>query len=102
MSVEARTLARETGALPHEVLLLVSRGEVEVIDVIRRGDEMVEIKRRPTFDEQLKAAIAAAPYYAPKLAAQTVVTAPEGANAIEELMRVVQASPTNRARPGSD
>lgn len=48
--------AEAAGMLPHEFLLAVSRGEAV-------GDY------QPTFDERLEAAKAAAPYYAPKLAA---------------------------------
>jgi hypothetical protein len=82
-----------------EFLLLVCRGEVPVRDVVLRGDEYVEVERWPTLDERIKAATVAAPFYAPKLAAQVAaVAAPEG-NPIEELMKAVAESATNRARP---
>lgn len=48
--------AEASGMLPHEFLLAVTRGE-------QIGDHT------PTFDERLEAAKAAAPYYAPRLAA---------------------------------
>lgn len=54
MSQKAREKAAETGQLPHEFLLAVSRGELI-------GDY------QPTFEDRLDAAKAAAPYYAPKL-----------------------------------
>lgn len=47
--------AAESGILPHEFLLSVTRGEVV-------GGHT------PTFEERLEAAKAAAPYFAPKLA----------------------------------
>lgn len=55
-SAKAVEVAQKTGELPHEFLLRVMRGEV--ID-----------GHSPTFDERMAAAQAAAPYYAPKLAA---------------------------------
>jgi hypothetical protein len=54
MSREAREKAAESGQLPHEFLLSVSRGEMI-------GGHI------PTFKERMDAANAAAPYYAPKL-----------------------------------
>jgi len=59
MSQRAREEAAATGELPHQVLLRVSRGES--ID-----------GHKPSFAERMDAAKAAAPYYAPKLAATTV------------------------------
>lgn len=56
MSQKAREEAAKTGQLPHEFLLAVSRGE-------KVGEY------EPTFEDRLDAAKAAAPYYAPKLAA---------------------------------
>lgn len=54
MSQKAREKAAETGLLPHEFLLAVSQGQ------------MVD-DYKPTFEDRLDAAKAAAPYYAPKL-----------------------------------
>lgn len=48
--------AAATGLLPHEFLLAVSQGQL-VDDY------------RPTFEDRMKAALGAAPYYAPKLSA---------------------------------
>ena len=56
VSREARQQAAETGILPHEFLLAVTRGEE--IDGYR-----------PSFAERMDAAKAAAGYFAPKLAA---------------------------------
>ncbi|WP_376960120.1 hypothetical protein ABNQ39_20630 [Azospirillum sp. A26] len=52
---EAREKAAAAGMLPHEFLLAVMRNDLP-------GEQ-------PTFDQRLDAAKAAAPYYAPKLAA---------------------------------
>ena len=55
-SREQRDRAAESGLLPHEFLLAVTRGETI-------GDYV------PTFQERLEAAKAAAPFFAPKLSA---------------------------------
>lgn len=60
-NAETVAAAAQAGLLPHEFLAAVARGEV--ID-----------GHLPSFDERLDAAKAAAPFYAPKLAA-TQVTA---------------------------
>lgn len=54
MTNEARAKAQETGELPHEFLLRVMRGE-EIDGSL------------PEFKDRMAAAVAAAPYYAPKL-----------------------------------
>jgi hypothetical protein len=56
MSRKAREEAAKTGELPHEFLLRIARGES--ID-----------GHAPAFNERMDAAKAAAPYFAPKLAA---------------------------------
>jgi hypothetical protein len=56
MSREAREAAASSGQLPHEFLLQVSRGEAI-------GDY------QPDFKDRMAAAIAAAPFFAPKMAA---------------------------------
>lgn len=73
MSKAAREAARESGLLPHEILLSIARGEPQVLKVptgSRKADGSYE------YEEQLvgvdlesikDAAKAAAPYYAPKL-----------------------------------
>jgi len=63
MSAEIRAKAQESGELPHEFLLRVSRGDqIDGIPI--------------TFEQRMTAATAAAPYFAPKLAQidQTVET----------------------------
>lgn len=55
ISADAIEKAKATGELPHEFLLRISRG----------GDVDGTI---PDFDQRTAAAIAAAPYFAPKLA----------------------------------
>lgn len=57
--MKAREEAAKAGMLPHELLLAISRGEVI--------DGYV-----PSFAERVDAAKAAAPFYAPKLAAVDV------------------------------
>jgi hypothetical protein len=59
MAKKARTEAAASGELPHEFLLRISRGE-EVGGF------------RPEFKDRMAAAIAAAPYFAPKMAATEV------------------------------
>lgn len=56
MSRRAREEAAKTGELPHMILLRIARGEV--LD-----------GHTPAFSERMDAAKAAAPYFAPKLAA---------------------------------
>lgn len=60
LSLEAVEKAKQTGELPHEFLLRVSRGET-----ITTGKEVYT----PTFKDRVHAAEAAAPYFAHKLAA---------------------------------
>lgn len=70
----AETIARAAaaGLLPHEFLLAVSQGQL-VDDY------------RPTFEERIKAAIAAAPFYAPKLASTEVKGDPDAPLALSGL-----------------
>lgn len=81
ITTKAREEAKASGLLPHEWLLTVSRGE----PVIQRswknivneegritGKELVEEIVYADFPTRLDAAKAAAPYYAPRLAAQQV------------------------------
>lgn len=75
----------ETGLLPHEWMLKVSRGDGIVhkrwrIEYYKSGPKLGQEKSRELveelvytdFDTRLDAAKAAAPFYAPKLAVQTV------------------------------
>jgi hypothetical protein len=76
----ARLAAQATGLLPHEWLLAVARGEgIEQkrwkVTVDRRGNEERELVTEviyPDIHMRQDSAKAAAPYYAPRLAAQTV------------------------------
>ena len=73
--------ARENGVLPHEWLLTIMRGHGvrQSHYVIKRDSDATVMTReqfreliRPTFEERMEAAKAAAPFYAPRLATQTV------------------------------
>jgi hypothetical protein len=88
------------GLLPHEWLLQVMQGEQKVRDALKVDGEIVEIERLPTFEERMDAAKAAAPFYAPKLAAAALVNPDDEKNPVEELMKMAQAANSNRARPG--
>lgn len=81
VTAKAKAAAMETGLLPHEWLLMVSRGEGIkhkrwVVKYDTRGNEksreLVEEEVYADFPTRLDAAKAAAPFYAPKLAVQTV------------------------------
>lgn len=81
LSSKAKLAAAATGILPHEWLLKVSRGEPITqkrwdIKYDEKGKELsrtlVEEEIYPDFPARTDAAKAAAPYYAPKLATQTV------------------------------
>src|SRR5574343_552787 len=85
ITTKARQEAMATGLLPHEWLLKVSRGEdIEQkrwkIEYYKSGPKAGTEKSRELFTEvvyadfstRIDAAKAAAPFYAPKLATQTV------------------------------
>lgn len=81
MKQEAIAAAKATGMLPHEWLLLVVRGEpVEQTRwEVTRNRAGKELKRElitemvyPSLDARIDAAKAVAPYFAPKLATQTM------------------------------
>jgi len=76
-------LELETGLLPHEFLLQVMRGEIEVSiphevdeydeDGCKTGNKIVEWEKQiPDLAMRIDAAKAAAPYYAPRLAAMQI------------------------------
>lgn len=80
MSRETREAARETGALPHELLLQWSRGEPMSRKVPPTdGSDATDLKNWTTqyipVDEDIMtdSAKAAAPYYAPKLSTVEVI-----------------------------
>ena len=81
VTAEARKAAAETGLLPHEWLLKVSRGEP--IEQKRwkiiydkqgneKGRELITEEVYADFPTRIDAAKAASPYYAPRLAVQNV------------------------------
>lgn len=81
VTAKAKQAAMETGLLPHEWLLLVSRGEGIkhkrwVVKYDKQGKEvsrdLVEEEVYADFPTRIDAAKAASPFYAPKLAVQTV------------------------------
>lgn len=65
VSAEAREAAKATGELPHEFLLRVSRGETIQIGTTKKGKPKFYT---PSFAARFNAAVAAAPYFQPKLA----------------------------------
>ena len=81
ITTKAREEAMATGLLPHEWLLKVARGEAvphkrwKIIydkQGNEKGKELVEEDYYADFPTRIDAAKAAAPFYAPKLAVQTV------------------------------
>ncbi len=81
ITTKAREEAMKAGLLPHEWLLKVSRGEGIVhkrwvVEYDAKGNEkskkLVEEEFYADFPTRIDAAKAAAPYYAPRLATQTV------------------------------
>jgi hypothetical protein len=82
VSQQARAEAAAMGLLPHEWLLKVARGEMilhkrwKIKYHAKTGEELsreiVEEQYYPEFQTRVDAAKAAAPYYAPRLATQTV------------------------------
>ncbi len=97
---KVREAAKATGKLPHEILLDAARGECFkvrrlVITYHRSGPKRGYEKSRewvledhyPSYSERIEAAKAAAPYYAPRLAAQTIDT---GDKTVESLSAVLK------------
>jgi len=93
-----------SGLNPHEILLKAARGEpfrVRTLVIVRAKSTDPEIKDKelrrywdehdyyPTYAEQIEAAKQAAPYFAPKLAAQTVRTEDSGKEAIAEALKQI-------------
>ena len=81
VTAKAKQAAMETGLLPHEWLLQVSRGEGIkhkrwVVKYDAKGNEksrdLIEEEIYADFPTRIDAAKAASPYYAPRLAVQTV------------------------------
>lgn len=87
MSREAREKAKATGQLPHEILLSMCRGEPQLQWQLQKneaGAVIVDADGTPLMTKQYvvldiearrAAAIAAAPYFAPKLSAVETIQA---------------------------
>jgi hypothetical protein len=86
--------------LPHELLLKIAHGECFrirrlVIVYFKSGAQKGQEKERkwieedyyPSFTEQVDAAKAAAPYYAPRLATQVIKTDEQTADALTAVMK---------------
>lgn len=73
---EAREMAKQTGALPHEILLSMARGEPQLRKVIdpATGKQTGTLYQVPDLEQSKDAAKAAAPYYAPKISTVEVIT----------------------------
>ena len=72
---KARRWAQQTGEMPHEFLLRISRGEpieLQEVDPIMPG-HYIRKTYCPTFDDRRKAAVDCAPYFAPKFATVEIV-----------------------------
>jgi hypothetical protein len=102
VTAKAKQAAMETGLLPHEWLLLVSRGEGIkhkrwVVKYDAKGNEkskeLVEEEVYTDFATRLDAAKAAAPFYAPKLAVQTVSVTGNSDAVAETLKSIAEKLP---------
>jgi hypothetical protein len=102
VTTKAREAAMETGLLPHEWLLKVSRGEPIlhtrlVTKYNKNGDEvkreLVEEWVYADFDTRIDAAKSAAPYYAARLATQVVSIRGDGdsGSAVADAMKAIAA-----------
>ena len=94
---KAKQAAMETGLLPHEWLLQVSRGEGIrhkrwVVKYDKQGKEvsrdLVEEEVYADFPTRIDAAKAASPFYAPKLAVQTV-SVTGNSDAVSETLKAI-------------
>lgn len=98
VTAKAKLVAMETGLLPHEWLLKVSRGEpIEQkrwkITYDAKGNEksreLITEEVYADFPTRIDAAKAAAPFYAPKLAVQQVKVGPDTGNAVAETLKSI-------------
>jgi hypothetical protein len=80
-TVEAIAKARQTGLLPHEILLAIAQG---------RG--VLVLGFNATMEQRMQAAEKAAPYYAPRLAA-IVMKVTDKSNPWEELLSLIEKQP---------
>ncbi|CAB4172119.1 hypothetical protein UFOVP931_46 [uncultured Caudovirales phage] len=97
VTAKAKQAAMETGLLPHEWLLQVSRGEGIkhkrwVVKYDKNGKEvsrdLVEEEIYADFPTRIDAAKAASPFYAPKLAVQTV-SVTGNSDAVSETLKAI-------------
>jgi len=99
IKAKAKEMAKATGELPHEWLLKIAEGHIVkqkqlVITLYKSGPNKGEEKSRewidrdyyPTFHERVDAAKAAAPFYAPKLATQTIKPGGKATESIAEAL----------------
>lgn len=102
VTAKAKQAAMETGLLPHEWLLLVSRGEGIkhkrwVVKYDAKGNEksreLVEEEVYADFPTRIDAAKAAAPFYAPRLAVQTVSVSGNSDAVSETLKSIAEKLP---------
>lgn len=86
------------GDLPHQWLLRVCRGEPiphkewvihEDEDGKEISRELVETEYYPSFNMRVEAAKAAAPFYAPKIAAQVISITQSKADSVPEMLREI-------------
>jgi hypothetical protein len=80
-SLAAIAKAKETGLLPHEIMLAVAQG---------RGEKVLGMKF--TAEQRLVAAEKAGPYYAPRLAA-VVMKMTDKSNPWEEVLSLIEKQP---------
>lgn len=102
VTAKAKQAAMETGLLPHEWLLQVSRGEGIkhkrwVVKYDKSGKEvsrdLVEEEVYADFPTRIDAAKAASPFYAPKLAVQTVSVTGNSDAVAETLKSIAEKLP---------
>lgn len=102
VTAKAKQAAMETGLLPHEWLLQVSRGEGIkhkrwVVKYDKNGKEvsrdLVEEEVYADFPTRIDAAKAASPFYAPKLAVQTVSVTGNSDAVAETLKSIAEKLP---------
>src|SRR3990167_3405056 len=102
VTAKAKQAAMETGLLPHEWLLMVSRGEGIkhkrwVVKYDAKGNEksrdLVEEEVYADFPTRIDAAKAAAPFYAPRLAVQTVSVSGNSDAVAETLKAIAEKLP---------
>lgn len=82
MTRAMREAAAASGKLPHEILLDVARGKA-----------MPGRKEKPSYEQQLDAAKAAAPYYAPRLLGAVVKTPGGQGNPWDEIIALTRGLP---------